>query len=346
MAFNCRTIGVTDVARGQRDYKTPLKTPRFVFSRIALLTGAGFTKDCGGFLAKEMWAWIFNSDSVRPRSEVAAALRAEPNYEVVYSDIHNSPKFDELDRAAITQAVRNAYWSQDKAICGFRGNTSGLREFLGWFRGQGPDERGYFFTLNQDLFVERHLSQLEFHVPGVREHRRTFNGVAQYQGDTTPIAFGAEVDETARADAEIGNRLHYVKLHGSMNWRSQVKGDVMVIGSTKTELIRDEQLLRYYLLLFARVLRETRLLCVIGYSFRDEHINEAIAEGIREHGLRLCVLNPQDYGTFQDAVWVAARDQATTITNGIVGYFPHSVDEMFVKENHPMLPELRRVLSG
>lgn len=37
---------------------------------------------------------------------------------------------------------------------------------------------------------------------------------------------------------------------------------------------------------------------VIGYGFRDEHINEIIASSVKEHGLQLYVLSPQKPSEF------------------------------------------------
>ena len=328
-----------------RNYIQPLKTPSFRFRKIALLTGAGFSKDCGGFLADEMWAWIFNSAEVQGCPNVAAALRDETDHEIVYSEIHTSPGFDAKDQHAISAAVRRAYLLQDDAIRNFRGNSLGLREFVSIFQGQAGDERGYFFTLNQDAFVERHLSQLDLHYPGVPKHRNSFNTFAPYQGEVA-ISSGSEVDMTAREDCAIGRKFHYVKLHGSFNWLSSVGDHVMVIGTQKDRLIDREELLRYYSFLLARVLKETEILCVIGYSFRDEHINETLATAIQSQSLGLCVISPLSASQFRQSLKIVPNRHAGALLSGLKAYFPWSVEQLLLKEGHPARSELQRVLTS
>jgi hypothetical protein len=56
-------------------------------NRQILLTGAGFTKNFGGFLASEMWAQIFNSRQIRPHKELGKILRHDFDYESVYNRV-------------------------------------------------------------------------------------------------------------------------------------------------------------------------------------------------------------------------------------------------------------------
>lgn len=329
-----------------RDYIQPLKAPVFSLRKIALLTGAGFSKDCGGFLSDEMWAWIFNSAEVQGQPNVAATLRDETDYEIVYSRVHTGPGFDAKDRLAISAAVRRAYLLQDDAIRNFRGNSPRLREFVSIFQGQTANERGYFFTLNQDAFVERHFRQLDLHYPGVPKHRASFNGFAPYRGDMIAISSGGDVDMAAREDCAIGGKLHYVKLHGSLNWRSNAGDGVMIIGTQKDRLINGEELLRYYSLLFARVLKETKILCVIGYSFRDDHINETLVNAIQNHALALCVISAASASHFRQSLKNCAGRHAGALLSGLAAYFPWSVKQLLLEEGHPARSELQRVLTA
>ncbi len=54
-------------------------------NRQILLTGAGFTKNFGGFLASEMWAQIFNSYHIKPHKKLGEILRRDFDYESVCS---------------------------------------------------------------------------------------------------------------------------------------------------------------------------------------------------------------------------------------------------------------------
>lgn len=290
-----------------------------------------------------MWSWIFNSEAVQRRPTAAAALRDETNYERAYSEIQ-SGAFDAEDRQALTDAVRYAYLRQDDAIRGDH-DAPWLDRFLSLFQGRDASERGYFFTLNQDAMVERFFSTtLNMTVPGLPDHDRCFSGRDPYSGLSVPLSIN--VDGLAEIDQAAGTRLHYVKLHGSINWKASDGTDALVIGTTKTALIERETLLRYYSLLFRRVLSATRLLCVIGYSFRDPHINEALALAT---SLTLCVINPSPASAFRQDLYAHGDGFASTLWNKVVGYFPYSVGDLLLRRpgrEHPAQAELHRILAA
>ena len=47
-------------------------------SRIVILTGAGFSKDFGGFLAKEMWENIFSHQAIQENDILRQAMVSDP----------------------------------------------------------------------------------------------------------------------------------------------------------------------------------------------------------------------------------------------------------------------------
>ena len=51
------------------------------YSENILFTGAGFTKNFGGLLAKEMWSKIFNNTKVQSYSQLKKLLINDFNYE-------------------------------------------------------------------------------------------------------------------------------------------------------------------------------------------------------------------------------------------------------------------------
>ena len=106
-----------------------------------------------------------------------------------------------------------------------------------------------------------------------------------------------------------------------------------MIGNTKTKIIQREPLLRSYLSLFDEVLKTpSRNLVVTGYGFRDPHINDVIADAIRNSGLRLYVICPMQPGEFNDMLTSAAGPfcpKGHQIWNGLCGYYPASVRDLF-----------------
>src|SRR5262249_33640609 len=90
------------------------------------------------------------------------------------------------------------------------------------------------------------------------------------------------------------NRQPFFKLHGSSNWIDTSKGHPLVVmGGNKPEAIRQHPILEWNHERFREYLSkpETRLM-VIGYSFRDDHINRAIGAAVDAGALRLFIIDP------------------------------------------------------
>ena len=184
-----------------------------------------------------------------------------------------------------------------------------FRRLLRSRRGDLP--RVKVFTTNYDLVIEQTLDDagITYFDGFVGTVRRTF----------APRAFGHELFLPAPADDRRMLRLEDVvylyKLHGSINWRSEVSGKTMDIGSVlqvpqNQEREPGELALIYptphkeldvlgfpYAELFralADVVTEPETaLLVIGYSFGDEHINRIIFQALASNPtLQLFVVDP------------------------------------------------------
>lgn len=140
------------------------------------------------------------------------------------------------------------------------------------------------------------------------------------------------------------SQLQYVKLHGSFGWRSQDGSDVMVIGHDKFGAIQKEPLLKWYLTLLENVLNKgERKLLVVGYSFRDKHINEIIVKAIRNNRLQLYVMSPKQPIDFRSELFSAPKPRyhVTEIWESLAGYFPGTVHD-FYQENNFFVPAQAR----
>ena len=135
--------------------------------------------------------------------------------------------------------------------------------------------------------------------------------------------------------------LWYVKLHGSLGWRSVNGGNQMVLGMNKLEDIKKEPLLSWYLDLFQQVLcRPNVKLFVIGYSFKDKHINEYLLQAINEYGLEIYVISPEDPGELKRRLEGRPVDKGamfeeikSPIWKAIANYFPYSFKDIFPAAN-------------
>lgn len=271
------------------------------FREPVLLTGAGFTHNFGGFLADQMWARIFNHEQVQSRPLLVNLLKDNFDFESVYNEVMDEASYTAEDQVAMSEAVKSAYERLDCTVRNYWGprNSStthpsiswqGFNYFLECFA-SNQQSRGYIFTLNQDLFVERWYDAEKklLRTPGMkpltwnpRERSLTSEDYLQVSSKPTEIQ-----ESTA-------NLLYYVKLHGSMNWKSSDGRDLMVIGGNKRAQIQREPLLDWYFKIFKKVLFcPNRRLLVIGYGFRDSHVNAVIAKSVREHNLKLYVISPR-----------------------------------------------------
>ena len=86
----------------------------------------------------------------------------------------------------------------------------------------------------------------------------------------------------------------YFKLHGSSNWIDANNGRrLLVMGGNKATTIAQHPILKWNYQRFEEYLAKPSVrLMVIGYSFGDHHINQAIAEAADRGTLRLFVIDP------------------------------------------------------
>lgn len=318
-------------------------------AETVILTGAGFTKTFGGFLGDEMWSAIFNQPEVQSDAKIRECmLEAESlNYEAVYEDIMNSGKYSSEQKAAVTSALRRAYREMDDNICQVADESAhACRFFLAQFVNFLPmQERIFFFTLNQDLFIERFYTEYgdtktALRLPSLETKPEWFKGNvgfkvgAEYQ---ILLPNEAELEKKKERFWEKGTgQFMYVKLHGSHGWKSKDGSDAMIIGHGKKGRIKDEPLLRWYLSLFEEVLTlQKRKLVVIGYGFMDDHINEVIAKAVKNNGLRLYPVYPKAPKEFRDHLIplhgfnVEFKKACMKIWEGLGGYESCKITDLY-----------------
>ena len=316
-----------------------------------LLTGAGFTHNFGGFLVERMWAEIFNHPDIQRSQLIREWMLSDFNYESIYDKVLYEPSgrlFSGRDRDAIKTAVRAAYEKLDASIIAFqRGHGNkviALRGLLRLFAGDN-NAAGLFFTLNQDIFIERFYDgydkPLRLPGPGVQEIslRLISSRWPQKLQDEDIITLEKSVDTMSIKNSLSTSEFNYIKLHGSFNWRSSTGSDAMVIGMDKESSIDREPLLKSYLEIFREALSyPNRRLIIIGYSFRDKHINEVIKDAIENCGLRVIVVSAESPRQFVDKFLGVhgIRTQLpseeypfgeTILSEGLTGYFPFELNE-------------------
>ena len=182
----------------------------------------------------------------------------------------------------------------------------------------------FFFTLNQDLFVERYF---QYYIdekpvfPGIKLGNKLF--------DIATVPREQELKKNIH-NLNIPGELFYVKLHGSCNWRDSENQTKLLIGKNKQEQIEVEPIFKQYFQLFKDALSlPARRLLIIGYGFRDSHINKVIAESIKKYNLKIFIICPTDPEDFLNKTLKNSGDYKDTIWNAVEGYYPYPFEEIF-----------------
>ena len=196
------------------------------------------------------------------------------------------------------------------------------------------NQKTFFFTLNQDLFIERLISGIRLPISTPMMERFFIPNSIESKQPLDNNNFKV-VPNKEKIDFEKGkilqkNELHYIKLHGSFGWKSSDGSSKMVIGRNKEKQIANEPLLLWYFNVFEQVLfQRGRKLLIIGYGFRDIHINEIIAEAIEKHGLKLYIISPTAPNTFKERLIKADSDNGQMIFQGLSGYISANFQDLF-----------------
>ena len=197
------------------------------------------------------------------------------------------------------------------------------------------------FTLNQDLLIEHYYIDRDIsltssgrwggaEMPGMRpvHNQASINPVSWAQRTWTP-APPAEFSFDPRHQP-------YFKLHGSSNWQEVHGAPMLIMGGNKIRDIHFSPVLSWYHQQFEERLyqRDTRLM-VIGYGFRDTHINEVIMRAINEHGTQMFIIAPEGGDlarrvnpTHQAAIRVGT-DLEATFERGLIGASRRTLREIF-----------------
>jgi hypothetical protein len=269
------------------------------------LTGAGFSRNWGGWLANEAFEYLIGSpeidDNIRHLlwthksrrggfEEALAELQQQYN---LRKDERTKKPLDDLQ-----EAIVGMFNYMNLAFDGIEFEPQNNMEFL---IGRFLTRFDAIFTLNQDLLLERHylngniaLTQPRkwngCHLPGIKP----FNPSAQGFDPTPAPARMQTIDDPANFKEQPGMQPYY-KLHGSTNWIGGDGGQrrLLIMGGNKAVEIIQYPLLAWYHKQFDEYLARSTRLMIIGYSFGDGHINNAIIKAAAKGTLRLFIIDPQ-----------------------------------------------------
>jgi SIR2-like domain len=258
-----------------------------------LLTGAGFSYNWGGILADGVFERLLGCEALddQVRQLLWRSRDQGGGFEDVLAALQSARDDDSRDRArALTSELVGLF------------NEMGLAFMHSEFEFRHPPDQRYslltflqrfdvIFTLNQDTLLEQ--KYIPF-VGGSRWGRAHLPGL-KLMGNSTIT--GSVYDRIANMEPNPTDfRLSpgvqpYLKLHGSCNWNDgQSGGRILIMGGQKAVGIDQFPILSWYHQEFkAHLLRPGARLMVIGYSFSDAHINDAIMQA---NALKIFIVDP------------------------------------------------------
>lgn len=332
------------------------------FKNIILLTGAGFAKNFGGFLGREMWSKIFNNPRLSNAGDIKQRLKETLNFEDIYSEVFDDrSNFPEHEVEIFEEVVNEAYQLMEDVVQSSWDNLTlhhgDVKQFLDYFKGSSQDT-GACFTLNQDLMLEKRFNWQPLG-PRSMNYKGTFGNLDSHDLDSPtpkPLPTAEELEDykTQLSSQELA----YIKLHGSLKWVSSEGDDTKVLGINKLETINRIPLLKWYFELFEQALyRKAVKLLIIGYGFADSHINNALSKAALENGLKIYIISPENPEVLKDRIThkqppsaqLRDQDQAgINIWNALDGYFPYTLRKIFPKNQrtrNPQLEEIKKALN-
>lgn len=268
-----------------------------------LLLGAGFSRNWGGWLASEAFTYLLGCPEINASEELKTLLwesQQQGGFEQALAILkeratNEAGGFGE-QLAALNRAVAAMFGVMNN---GFRRlinfepeNHAGksIRRFLARFDA--------IFTLNQDLLLEeQYLVEDVSLLSNGRLNGSDLPGMNLVTPNSQPLSRWAAAWEP-RNEAEFliaQGAQPYFKLHGSSNWYAGADhGESMLImGGNKAHEIGLSPVLRWYQEQFSEHMshRDARLM-VIGYGYRDDHINATIERAVFEQGLKIFNISP------------------------------------------------------
>jgi len=257
-----------------------------------LLTGAGFSRNWGGWLANEAFEYLLGVPEVDDYLRKVlweAKLRGE-GFEAALSVVqaaYTSSKSAETKHHldTLTQAVIGMFTAMQTAFnkLDYRDDELRLQRFLSQFDA--------IFTLNQDTLLE------SLYAGPIRWSERWYGSYLPYMKfinePAQPYIF--MLREPMMQESEFiahENDQPIYKLHGSYNWFAEPQVErLIVMGGNKTASIGTFQVLSQYQTEFQALLSQPdAYLMIIGYGFGDSHINSTIQMAATK-GLKLFIVD-------------------------------------------------------
>src|SRR5262249_37866972 len=208
-----------------------------VVTQHILLTGAGFSRNWGGWLVAEAFEYLLGHPLIDDGLRTLLWKHKDPGFEAAVDELRTKPRSDQERK--LDSAIRDMFKHMNEKFAD-RGYLdfyieSPVTELL--------DKCDAIFTLNQDLLLEQLYrndasSMLErpWHMPGMEP---------KSQPPGTAIKDVTEWREMSEF-AVVADSRPYFKLHGSSNWIDTRSGKpLLIIGGHKPQAINRHPILKW-----------------------------------------------------------------------------------------------------
>lgn len=313
---------------------------------VVILLGAGFSRNWGGWLAQEVFNYLIGVPELRKHDRLIRLLwqhQSDGGFEDVVAEVQRAYVLDPDAHNAELTTLQTAVHQM------FSDMNNGYASTPGWEFQQYRELMVHtflirfdaIFSLNQDLLLEQKYLNDNimlgssgkwggWQVPGMKLDPQSF----------LPLQQRATGIWTPTAQMAIDPRYQPLyKLHGSVNWRTAANQALMIIGGDKARQIGAQPILTSYAEVFESTLMqpEARLM-IIGYGFRDHHINRVIGRATYQRGLKFFVICPEGAKiaeTFRSNVHPGSAlaafgyDLEDIFARGCVGFSTRKLNETF-----------------
>ncbi len=307
-----------------------------------LLLGAGFSRNWGGWLADEVGNYLLACPEIKNNPVLRSVLtrHADSGFEAALSELQTT-----YLQSRSADAKRNVDDLQKGIVRMFGTMDRGFRDTQFEFQSDGKymvrtflNRFDAIFTLNQDYLLERHyLNDNVMLASGGRWKGWQIPGMIRVHDpsrqplDLTPVTWKPDPG---------GFQVHkgyqpYFKLHGSSNWITNEGERLLIIGSNKLSRIQGQDVLRHFLDTLTGYLAQSSKLMIIGYGFRDEHINATLVEAAHRGQLQLFVIDElgrkaldQNNRTLHAPIYVPS-DPAQSLGPALIGASRRRLSETF-----------------
>ncbi|PRY97284.1 SIR2-like protein [Jezberella montanilacus] len=268
-----------------------------------LLVGAGFSRNWGGWLASEAFEYLLGCPEITQNTNLNQLLwrhQSQGGFESALAELqteyYRNPQanksalnslqaaitrmFDDMNTALIERNIWEFQNSVDRLISTFLTRFDAI------------------FSLNQDLLLEHYYTNSNISLIG----KKKWAG-AQLPGmqrvpsqdamSASSWAMSKWYPESIESFKLHANCQPIFKLHGSSNWFHEDGHSMLIMGGAKAQEIGQTPILKWYADNFEEKLSQQQSqLMIIGYGFRDDHINATISRAIAL-GLKIFIISPE-----------------------------------------------------